>query len=106
MSTKRKRMFSKELKHMMYGFGDVREPLHESIDLLEELVFEFIQEMTLKAAQVSNKRGKFQTEDLVFLVRKDPKKYYRVIELLRMNEELKKAKKAFDETNVEEEENV
>ncbi|KYQ92595.1 transcription initiation factor TFIID subunit [Tieghemostelium lacteum] len=87
---------------MMYGFGDVKEPLQESVDLLEDIVFEFIQETTLKAAQCSTKRGKFQTEDLVFLVRKDPKKYYRIIELLRMNEELKKAKKAFD-PNVEEE---
>lgn len=32
----------------------------------------------------------------VFLVRKDRKKYTRVLELLRMNEELKRARKAFD----------
>ncbi|EGG15603.1 transcription initiation factor TFIID subunit [Cavenderia fasciculata] len=94
----RKRIFNKELKHMMFGFGDVREPLPETVDLMEEIVFEYIQEMTLKAAQVSTKRGRFQTEDLVFLVRKDPKKYSRVIELLKMNEELKVAKRAFDDT--------
>ena len=40
--------------------------------------------------------GKFQTEDLVYLIRKDVKKYARVEELLRMNEVIKKAKKAFD----------
>lgn len=32
----------------------------------------------------------------VFLVRKDRKKYARVVELLRMNEELKRARKAFE----------
>jgi len=41
--------------------------------------------------------GRVQVEDIVFLVRKDPKKYARVKELLMMNEELKKARKAFDE---------
>lgn len=46
--------------------------------------------------QIATKRGKLNTEDLLFLVRKDNKKYTRVVELLRMNEELKKARKAFD----------
>ncbi|GAM21007.1 hypothetical protein SAMD00019534_041820 [Acytostelium subglobosum LB1] len=97
-SNKRKRIFAREIKQMMYGFGDVREPLPDSVDLMEDIVTEYIQEMTSKAGQVSSRRGRFQTEDLVFLVRKDAKKYHRVIELLRMNEELKKAKRAFDDT--------
>lgn len=41
--------------------------------------------------------GRVQVEDMVFLIRKDPKKYRRVKELLTMNEELRKARKAFDE---------
>lgn len=41
--------------------------------------------------------GKVQVEDIVFLVRKDQRKYARVKDLLTMNEELKKARKAFDE---------
>jgi len=40
--------------------------------------------------------GKLRTDDLLFLLRKDPKKQARVEELLFMNEELKKARKAFD----------
>jgi len=42
------------------------------------------------------KKGKVHVEDIVFLIRKDPKKYARVKDLLTMNEELKKARKAFD----------
>ena len=38
-----------------------------------------------------------QVEDIIFLVRKQPRMYARVRELLTMNEELKKARKAFDE---------
>jgi transcription initiation factor TFIID subunit 13 len=38
-----------------------------------------------------------KVEDIIFLVRKHPRMYARVRELLTMNEELKKARKAFDE---------
>ena len=36
---------------------------------------------------------------IVFLIRKDPRKFARVKDLLTMNEELKRARKAFDEAN-------
>lgn len=45
---------------------------------------------------MSKGRGKFKTEDLLFIMRKDKKKYSRMEELLYMNEELKKARKAFE----------
>lgn len=38
-----------------------------------------------------------QVEDIIFLIRKHPRMYARVKDLLMMNEELKKARKAFDE---------
>ena len=38
-----------------------------------------------------------QVEDVIFLARKQPKMYARTRDLLTMNEELKKARKAFDE---------
>lgn len=41
----RKRLFSKELRCMMYGFGDDQNPYTESVDLLEDLVIEFITQM-------------------------------------------------------------
>ena len=52
--------------------------------------------MTLKAMDVG-KKGKVHVEDIIFLIRKDPKKHARVKDLLMMNEELKKARKAFDD---------
>lgn len=78
---------------MMYGFGDTENPLKETVELMDDLVTEYINDMTCKAMRVSNRRGRLQTEDLVFLIRKDRKKFSRVAELLRMNEEIKKAKK-------------
>ncbi|CAH2011799.1 unnamed protein product [Acanthoscelides obtectus] len=95
-SAGRKRMFSKELRCMMYGFGDDQNPYTESVDIIEDLVIEFITEMTHKAMEIG-RTGRVQVEDIVFLVRKDPRKYARVKDLLTMNEELKRARKAFDE---------
>ncbi len=83
---------------MMYGFGDDQNPYTESVDLLEDLVLDFITEMTLKAMEVG-RPGRVQVEDMIFLIRKDSRKYARVKDLLMMNEELKKARKAFDEAN-------
>ena len=45
----------------------------------------------------TGRTGRVQVEDMVFLVRKDTRKFARVKDLLTMNEELKKARKAFDE---------
>ncbi|OCT91382.1 hypothetical protein XELAEV_18014434mg [Xenopus laevis] len=83
---------------MMYGFGDDQNPYTESVDILEDLVIEFITEMIHKAMSIG-RQGRVQVEDIVFLIRKDPRKFARVKDLLTMNEELKRARKAFDEAN-------
>ena len=44
-----------------------------------------------------NKQNKVTIEDLMYLLRKDTRKFSRAKELLLMNEELKRARKAFDE---------
>jgi len=93
---KRKKLFTKELRCMMYGFGDDQNPYSESIDLLEDLVIEFITEMTKKAMDVG-RPGRITVEDIIYLIRKDSKKFSRVKELLLMSETLRKARKAFDE---------
>jgi len=94
--TDRKRLFSKELRCMMYGFGDDQNPYTESVDFIEDLVIEYVTEMTVKAMDIG-KTGRVQVEDIMHLVKRDSRKYARVKDLLTMNEELKKARKAFDE---------
>ena len=96
---KKKKYFSRELRFMMHGFGDDTNPYNETVDLLDDLVVEFVSEMSLKAMDVG-KKGKIHVDDLLFLIRRDPKKYGRVRDLLHMNEELKQAKRIF-ETNQE-----
>jgi transcription initiation factor TFIID subunit 13 len=93
---KRKRLFGKELRLMMYGFGDDQNPFTESVDMLEDLVIQFINDIANKAQDIG-RNGKISVEDVIHIVRKDQRKYSRVRDLLSMNEELKKARKAFDE---------
>ena len=93
---KRKRLFHRELKYMMHGFGDDVNPYSESVDLVEELVVQFITEMTVKAMEVG-KSGRVHVNDIIFIIRKDPKKYSRVKDLLMMKEQIDKAKKAFSD---------
>ena len=47
-AAKKKRMFHRVLRFMMHGFGDDPNPYSETVDLVEDLVVEFITEMTLK----------------------------------------------------------
>ena len=86
----------KELRCTLYGYGDDQNPYTETVEFLDDLVLEFITDFTKKAMEIG-RSGRVQVEDIIFLVRKQPKMYGRVKDLLTMNEELKKAQKAFDE---------
>jgi transcription initiation factor TFIID subunit 13 len=93
---RRKRLFTRDLRPMMYGFGDAPQTLPSTVDLMEEMVSEYIMNIIQRAGDLGRKRGRFRTEDIIFLVRKDPKRYARIEELLYMNEELKRARRAFE----------
>lgn len=81
---------------MLYGFGDDKVPYTETVELLDEMVVEYIKNTTTRAMEMG-KAGRVTLEDIWYLIRRDARKYNRVKELLAMNEELKKARKAFDE---------
>ncbi|KAI0985086.1 hypothetical protein GJ496_011655 [Pomphorhynchus laevis] len=95
-NSKRRRIFTKELRCMMYGFGDDKNPFDESVDFLEDIVIEYMTNTALRAAAV-RQGPRIQPEDLLFTLRYDERKYSRTLELLSMNEELKRARKAFDD---------
>uniref|UniRef100_A0A6G1SLH0 Transcription initiation factor TFIID subunit 13 n=1 Tax=Aceria tosichella TaxID=561515 RepID=A0A6G1SLH0_9ACAR len=90
-----KTLYGKELRCMMYGFGDDKNPYTESVELLEELVLKYITDTTRKAMNIK-RTGRLTVDDIMYLIRKDKRKCDRVKELLLMNEELKKSRKAFD----------
>ena len=49
--------FFSPVRCMMYGFGDDQNPYTESVDLLEDLVIEYITEMVRKKSDKRNKNG-------------------------------------------------
>ena len=54
-----------ELRCMLYGYGDDRNPYTETVDFLEDLVMEFITEMTHNAMDIG-RAGRVQVNVLVF----------------------------------------
>jgi transcription initiation factor TFIID subunit 13 len=70
--------------------------MQETVLLMEDILIDYITDTVHKAQDVASRRGKLTTEDIMFLVRKDARKFARVKELLAMNEELKRARKAFE----------
>lgn len=77
------------------------EPLPETVRVLDEIVTDFILEMCHGAAQYASysRRQKIKVDDFRFALRRDPNKLGRVQELLRMERELKEARKAFDQND-------
>lgn len=88
--------FYAAVKYMMYGFGDTDDPLQETAELVEDMTIDYITNFAHRAMEVSARRGRLQTEDLLYLIRNDEKKLQRVNELLDMNVQLKQAVKNFD----------
>ena len=102
ISKQLKGSLTKCLPQMMYGFGDAKEPLLESIDCLESLVFERMAVLVARcvengtASAANQDKVKISAEDLLFEIRKDKRKHNRCQELLRLNEEIKQAKKQYE----------
>ncbi|KAI8138114.1 transcription initiation factor IID, 18kD subunit-domain-containing protein [Fennellomyces sp. T-0311] len=99
--TVRRGMFAKDLKLLMYGFGDVPNPASDSIAVMDDLVINYITEMCQEAAKVAEHRGKVRVEDFKYILRKDRKKIGRVEELLYMSEDIRRAKQLFDEKEMD-----
>eukprot|EP00041_Stephanoeca_diplocostata_P019547 m.423334 g.423334 ORF g.423334 m.423334 type:complete len:285 (-) comp21333_c0_seq6:415-1269(-) len=92
----KKRFFTRELRKMMYGYGDVPNPADASVLMLEDLVCDYLLALSSKAILASKRRGAFRVEDILFHLRHDRKKYARVKEMLIRQEELRKARMPFE----------
>lgn len=57
----------------------------------------FVYALQTRRALRIGRPGKISVEDVTYLVRRDPKKFSRVKELLLLSEELRRARKAFEE---------
>ncbi|KAG0639572.1 transcription initiation factor IID, 18kD subunit-domain-containing protein [Tuber brumale] len=97
--TRRQHLFVKELKSLMYAFGDDPDPLPESVQVLDEIVTDYIVDMCHDAARMASRggRNKIKVDDFKFALRKDQRKLGRVEELLIMSKVIADARKQFDD---------
>mmetsp|Transcript_105413 Transcript_105413/g.157806 ORF Transcript_105413/g.157806 Transcript_105413/m.157806 type:complete len:108 (+) Transcript_105413:46-369(+) len=77
---KKGKSLTKELQHMMYSFGDVENPLPESVDLMESICIEYISEMTRMTASIAGAR--ITKKEVLFAIRKNKKQQNRARELM------------------------
>ena len=93
--------FTNELKGLMYGFGDKENPDNETAELLQEYVIEYIQNISLAAYRRNKRKGsnEISLRDLLYVLRKDKKRYYRIPSLINFYEIAKKTKKRSDPFN-------
>ncbi|KAJ3210003.1 hypothetical protein HDU67_005746 [Dinochytrium kinnereticum] len=87
----RKRLFMKEIKQMMYGFGDVPNPADDTAEVLEDLLVMYVNDLCSKVLTTTKGR-KPKVSDFLYALRRDPKKLVRVHELLAAEKELTQAK--------------
>ena len=104
------RRFQRELRSMMYGFGDDRQPISQSVRLMEELVVDYVQQVLHRAqgACESRQRGarggggvRVKERDLIFALRKNPRRQQRIEELLEVWKEVKAARGSLEDLEKE-----
>lgn len=77
----------------MYAFGNDSNALPETVNLVEDIVCDYVTELTLNALEVGKRRGKLRHTDFIFLIKGDRKKRARVGELLEMAKRVVEVKK-------------
>lgn len=98
---KKTNLFSKDVSSLLYAYGDVAQPLPETVQCLDELVSGYLVDVcsaAYKTAQ-SSKRSKVKLEDFKFAIRRDPIKLGRAEELIATNKLITEAKRQFSGTD-------
>jgi transcription initiation factor TFIID subunit 13 len=107
------------VKNLMYGFGDDRNPANDTVSVMEEILIEYITDVVrlfslsiwffkaLKKAQCQSAAGptrksRLSVDDLRRVLSRpaDAKKLARMEELLFMQEDIKRARAQFEESDI------
>ncbi|KAF3766081.1 hypothetical protein M406DRAFT_19865, partial [Cryphonectria parasitica EP155] len=88
-----------ELTQFLIAHGDSRQPLQETMRVLDEVLTEFIQGVSFEASRVAQLAGrqKVKYEDFQFAMRKSPVFLGKAAENKELREALEKQRKMFDE---------
>lgn len=80
--------------HLLYAHGDIKNPLPETIKVLDEILTDFMQSIAFEAARAAHYTGrqKIKYEDFEFAFRKNPAFLGKVQEVFEKQKEIKKAR--------------
>ncbi|KAI8612617.1 transcription initiation factor IID, 18kDa subunit, partial [Chytriomyces sp. MP71] len=81
------------VKNIMYGYGDVPNPADDTAEVMEDMLLLFMEDVCTKALRCSAS-SRLKLTDLTYVLRKDPKKLGRVLELIALDKELTKTRYA------------
>ncbi|PKS12209.1 hypothetical protein jhhlp_001508 [Lomentospora prolificans] len=89
-----------DLSLILYGFGDVRQPLPETIRVCDEILTDFIQGVAFEANRVAHHAGrqKIKAEDFSFAFRRNPSFLGKIQEVFEKKNEIESARKIFKES--------
>eukprot|EP00730_Choanoeca_flexa_P014073 TRINITY_DN6016_c0_g1_i2.p1 TRINITY_DN6016_c0_g1~~TRINITY_DN6016_c0_g1_i2.p1 ORF type:complete len:101 (+),score=12.90 TRINITY_DN6016_c0_g1_i2:82-384(+) len=90
-----KGLLADELVPMMYGFGDEKLPVRETVNAIEDAVVNYMVNMTKLAQLTAPRKAGIKFGNILLHCRKDKKKYQRVKDLLLTQQEIKEAKESF-----------
>jgi len=95
-----KGLFAKELRNLMYGFGDDRSPASDTVNVMEEILVEYITDVCQTA--LGGRKTRLSIEDLRRALSRpaDAKKLARMEELLFMQEDIKRARAQFEDNEM------
>lgn len=79
---------------LLYAHGDVKNPLPETVRVLDEILTDFMQAIAFEAARAAQYSGrqKIKYEDFEFAFRKNPAFLGKVQEVFEKQKEIKKAR--------------
>jgi len=80
----------------MYGYGDINAPRQDTAEVLHNYLIDYLSVLLIKIHNMAKIKGKTKTEEFMYFLRRDRRKYSRVRRLLATNEELKNARKIID----------
>ncbi|CCK71421.1 Taf13p KNAG_0G03640 [Huiozyma naganishii CBS 8797] len=98
---KKTNLFSKDVNSLLYAYGDVAQPLPETVQCVDDLLSGYLVDICTSAYRASRATGKnkVKLEDFKFVIRRDPIKLARASELISTNKLITEAKKQFNEND-------
>jgi transcription initiation factor TFIID subunit 13 len=86
----------KSVAKLMYGFGDVKQPLPESVSTMSDLVQDFVSELVRRSLRIAQTRmdDTITVSDIMTAVCKNPRMVARIEELIRFEKETRQSRRA------------